>query len=178
METGNLSLILIVAGTIITGIAIFFTSRTPRPGVTPFLWVLGVGLLAANLWLVLMPAGNNPSLPTNPIARTPGSVALGEALYKENCLRCHGVTFEGNGPDAATLTSMPANLTTHVPFHEDGFLFNLITNGIGAMPALGSDVPEAERWHIINYLRESIDADTEEVHGGGEEHLHEQHSDH
>ena len=35
--------------------------------------------------------------------------AKGQTIYKSNCLRCHGVNGEGNGPDAAPLTVPPAN---------------------------------------------------------------------
>ncbi len=33
----------------------------------------------------------------------------GQAIYKNNCIRCHGINGEGNGPDAKTLTVPPAN---------------------------------------------------------------------
>jgi mono/diheme cytochrome c family protein len=178
METSTLSPILMGAGLLITLGAIYFTARQPRPPMTPFLWVIGVGLFTANLWLLFAPTSSSAALPTNPIARTADSIAKGEALYVANCLRCHGEDFGGDGPEAASLTVPPANLREHFPFHEDGFHFNLITNGVGGMPALGAQVVEEDRWHIINYLRESTAADGEGEHGGGVEHSHEDDSEH
>ena len=43
----------------------------------------------------------------------PGELGGGQAIYQKNCLRCHGVNGEGNGPDAGTLMVPPANFHTH-----------------------------------------------------------------
>ncbi|HVB79383.1 MAG TPA: cytochrome c [Candidatus Binataceae bacterium] len=37
-------------------------------------------------------------------------VALGRQIYLERCASCHGLTGEGDGPVAHTLTTPPANL--------------------------------------------------------------------
>ncbi len=36
---------------------------------------------------------------------------------------------------------------------EDGYLFDTMTNGLRNMPAFGSQVPVADRWAIIAYIR-------------------------
>lgn len=179
METTLLSPILMVAGILITLVALYFTARQPRPTVTPFLWIVGLGLLSVNLWLLFAPtSANEVALPVNPIERTAESIAKGAVLYEAQCLRCHGETFEGNGPEAASLMVPPANLREHFPFHEDGFHFNLITDGVGGMPALKTQIAEEDRWHIINYLRDATEVDAGGEHGGGVEHHHETHDDH
>jgi mono/diheme cytochrome c family protein len=176
MDTTVLSPLLLVAGIGITGVAIYLLRRTPRPAITPFLGLLGLGLLSANLWLLFAPTGNNATLPTNPLPASPERIAQGQVLYNENCLRCHGENLDGQGPEATSLTVRPANLRQHVPFHEDGYHFNVITNGFGGMPALGETLTEEERWTIIHYLREATRADAGGEHGGGEEHEHDDHS--
>ena len=37
------------------------------------------------------------------------NLAQGEAIYQKHCLRCHGVTGEGNGPEASSQIVPPAN---------------------------------------------------------------------
>lgn len=56
-----------------------------------------VGLLAACL-----PQG----------ATTAEAIPTGAEDYESYCARCHGPTGVGDGPDAAGLPSLPANLTT------------------------------------------------------------------
>ncbi len=39
-----------------------------------------------------------------------GDPENGRLLYTQHCLRCHGETLEGNGPEAGSLILPPANL--------------------------------------------------------------------
>jgi uncharacterized membrane protein len=94
------------------------------------------------------------------IHRIPPSVASlekGKALYEERCLPCHGQTGLGDGPAALALYPRPANLQVHmVPgVHTDEQIFEWITNGYpnSAMPAFKDVLTEAERWHVLNYIR-------------------------
>jgi mono/diheme cytochrome c family protein len=42
---------------------------------------------------------------------TPTSAASGEEMFKAYCAPCHGTNGKGDGPAAAALKKMPANLT-------------------------------------------------------------------
>jgi mono/diheme cytochrome c family protein len=94
---------------------------------------------------------------TNPIIPDAESIAIGEAIYREACVICHGPGGLGNGPLAATLNPRPSNLAIHmVPgIHTDGQLLEWITNGFpnSAMPSFEESYDEDERWHLINYIR-------------------------
>ena len=52
------------------------------------------------LWLALQ----------DPASANSKQVARGRVLYLEYCVSCHGITGEGDGPVARSLTTPPANL--------------------------------------------------------------------
>ena len=118
---------------------------------TATLTVLGAGILA----LSLIPTKGEGT--GNPIESTPQSIARGQNLYTQNCSSCHGINGDGKGPNAPSLAVAPADFRLHIPYHQDTFFFNVITNGLGTiMPAWGTTISEEDRWNIINYLHEAF----------------------
>ena len=94
----------------------------------------------------------------NPYPPTQASLTLGERVYRARCQGCHGVDGYGNGPAAATLYPPPTDFVVHFASghtHTDGRLYYWITEGIAgtAMPAFRDRLSEAERWHVVNFLR-------------------------
>jgi len=58
-------------------------------------------------------------------------IQKGEQLYQRNCLRCHGVALDGNGPDAASLRVPPTNFHMYVSrLKDDLALEKTIKQGI------------------------------------------------
>lgn len=47
------------------------------------------------------------------------AIDMGERVYQRNCLHCHGVTLDGKGPDAASLSVPPANFHTYLSRLKD-----------------------------------------------------------
>lgn len=93
---------------------------------------------------------------TNPILPDVESIAVGEQLYAENCVACHGPEGRGNGPAAVTLSPPPADFTAgHTATHTDGDLYYWIMEGIEnvPMPAFGDTLSAEEGWHLVNYVR-------------------------
>lgn len=93
----------------------------------------------------------------NPVPPTADSIAQGRRLYETYCLRCHGATGLGNGPDASKL-GWPIenmNLQAHLHQHSDEQLYWWIKEGKAGtpMPAFGTQLTDEEIWHLINYLR-------------------------
>ena len=92
-------------------------------------------------------------------AATPESLTNGAALYKRQCVMCHGAAGLGDGPAAKTLRGKLPSLAdktvmsklTNAQIHE------VITNGkkteIGNMPALGKRLKPEEITDIVNYVR-------------------------
>ena len=93
---------------------------------------------------------NNPILPDGE------SIAIGQALYVENCVPCHGTEGRGDGPNSTTFNPPPADFASgHTGTHPDGDLFFWIQNGIEdtPMPAFEDQFSREEIWHLVNYVR-------------------------
>ncbi len=89
------------------------------------------------------------------LSATDESLALGESLYAENCARCHGDTGQGDGPDAAGLSTDPKDFTDQERMAQLSaeMIVQSITNGVaGVMPAFET-LSEAEQWALTDYLR-------------------------
>ena len=85
-----------------------------------------------------------------------GNPKIGQALYEQHCLRCHGMSGGGNGPDAMFLIVPPAN------FHSDRSrsktdmeLMNVISFGVvfSPMHGWGNRLSEQQMWDILSYIR-------------------------
>jgi copper transport protein len=91
----------------------------------------------------------------NPFPVNAESIDTGRGIYAQVCSTCHGLTGLGDGPQAPSLPSRPADLSVHVPIHTDSELFEFIRDGIPgtAMPGQVGVLDEAEMWHLVNFLR-------------------------
>jgi putative copper resistance protein D len=92
----------------------------------------------------------------NPILPDEASIRRGQELYTANCVPCHGLMGQGDGPEAAKLSPPPADFTAgHTSTHPDGDLFYWIKEGYpdSDMPAFGPKLPDEDIWHLVNYVR-------------------------
>jgi Cytochrome C oxidase, cbb3-type, subunit III len=78
----------------------------------------------------------------------------GEERYKIFCTPCHGLQGDGNGMISIRGMKHPPS------FHQDrlrqapnGYFFDNITNGFGAMYGYSAQIPPRDRWAIIAYVR-------------------------
>ncbi len=99
------------------------------------------------------------SFQTSPTGFTAASIVHGQELFAQNCVTCHGLNGQGNGPSAAKLRIKPANLTMpHVFAHSDGELFWWLTHGIDdpegglSMPGFAGALTDDDRWALIDYV--------------------------
>ena len=92
-------------------------------------------------------------------AASPESITNGAALYKRQCVMCHGATGVGDGPAAKTLKGKLPSLTDKAVMSKltDAQIHEAITAGkkteIGNMPALGKRLKPEEITDIVNYVR-------------------------
>ncbi len=77
----------------------------------------------------------------------------GEGRYKIFCTPCHGLQGDGDGMIVMRGMKHPPS------FHQDrlrqvpnGYLFDVITNGFGAMYGYSAQIPPRDRWAIVSYL--------------------------
>jgi hypothetical protein len=89
-----------------------------------------------------------------PLPLTPELLKRGQERYRIFCSPCHGIQGDGNG-----MVSMRG--MKHPPSYHDprlrqvsnGYLYDVITNGFGGMLSYSAQIPPADRWAIIAYVR-------------------------
>jgi mono/diheme cytochrome c family protein len=89
-----------------------------------------------------------------PLPVTAELMDRGEGRYKIFCTPCHGLQGDGNGMVAMRGMKHPPTL------HQDrlrkatnGYFYDVVTNGFGAMYSYSAQIPPRDRWAIIAYVR-------------------------
>jgi mono/diheme cytochrome c family protein len=89
-----------------------------------------------------------------PLSVTQELLERGEGRYRIFCTPCHGLQGDGNG--MVVMRGMK-----HPPtFHQDrlrqspnGYFYDVITNGFGAMYGYSAQINPRDRWAIVAYVR-------------------------
>jgi len=120
------------------------------------LMVLSLALMKSAYAAQAKPAaGQKPAA----AAASPQSIENGAALFKRQCVMCHGATGQGDGPAAKTLKGKLPSLADKSTMSKitDDHIHETITNGkkteIGNMPALGKRLKPEEITDIVHYVR-------------------------
>jgi mono/diheme cytochrome c family protein len=78
----------------------------------------------------------------------------GQERYDIYCSPCHDRVGRGDGMIVRRGFRRPSS------FHDDrlrqqpaGYFFDAVTNGFGVMPSYANQVPVADRWAIVAYIR-------------------------
>lgn len=89
-----------------------------------------------------------------PVPVTKDLIDRGEQRYKVFCIVCHGPVGNGDGMIVRRGFSKPPT------FNDDrlrnapvGHFYSVITNGQGKMNSYASQIPPADRWAIVSYIR-------------------------
>jgi hypothetical protein len=89
-----------------------------------------------------------------PLPVTQELLERGQGRYKIFCTPCHGLQGDGNGMVAMRGMKHPPS------YHQDrlrqspnGYLYDVITNGFGAMYGYSAQIPPRDRWAIVAYVR-------------------------
>lgn len=94
-----------------------------------------------------------------PVPVTMDRVLHGQKKFNIFCSTCHGYQGDGQGTVAATYITKPANL--HADLYtdpvqrtaRDGYIFEVIRNGVRTMPPYGHSVGVQDAWDIVMYVR-------------------------
>jgi len=88
----------------------------------------------------------------------PDSLDIGQVIYEENCLECHGKQGEGDGPSAGDLDTDPASLSDLSYWSQvsNQDIFDVLVDG-PQIPEHGGikldDLSSEEIWSIVDYMR-------------------------
>jgi mono/diheme cytochrome c family protein len=122
---------------------------------------VGTGLLADKSGYVM-------TVPQSAIQRAGGlekMLARGQERFTIYCTPCHGRTGDGKGMvvckrekmtdpcESRGFAPLPSYEDPRLRHMPDGQLFATITHGARTMPAYGPQIPTADRWAIVSYVR-------------------------
>jgi len=124
--------------------------RSPVPGTVPR------GELRADSALYRARTESGDYVEEIPIAVTQEVLERGKDRYNIYCSVCHGKTGAGNG----IIMRGDYGYTPASSYHidrlrnaPDGYIYDVIANGVRNMPAYGQKVPVMDRWAIVAYVR-------------------------
>ncbi len=102
-----------------------------------------------------------------PIEVTPALLERGQERFGIYCTPCHGMAGDGRGIVAVGNGGLgygfqvPSYHTETLRARPDGYIFDVITNGVNTMPSYGHEMLPVDRWAVVAYVRaleESQDA--------------------
>ena len=93
------------------------------------------------------------------------------ALFSEQCVSCHGMSGQGDGPRAASMDPPPTDFTERQRYRDRTVLglYNTITQGLDGtamQPFAGLD--EAQRWALAFYVGQLATTQDEQVAGAAQ----------
>jgi len=91
-----------------------------------------------------------------PVAVNRAVLERGQKQYNVYCAPCHGKSGDGNG----IIMEGDYGYTPASSYHidrlrqaSDGYLYDVIANGVRNMPAYAQQIPVRDRWAIVAYIR-------------------------
>ncbi len=91
-----------------------------------------------------------------PVPVTPELLQQGRSRFEIFCAVCHGAGGYGGSVVAANLTERrpPSLRSPMVSARPPGFVFEVISRGLGRMPSYAAQLPVDQRWAVVAYVRQ------------------------
>jgi len=129
----------------------FSDQRSARP---PVEGTIARGQLLEDTYFHTGKIGNNPG-DVMPFPVTKEILQRGRERYNIFCAPCHSRVGDGNGfvPSRGFARKPPSFHITRLQKAPVGYIYDVITEGFGIMPEYASQIPPADRWAIVAYIR-------------------------
>ncbi len=88
-----------------------------------------------------------------PLEITHELMEKGKQKYEIFCIACHGAAGDGNGVTKSYGVLAPTYPDDRLRTVEDGYIYDVITNGKGLMYPLNDRMTPEERWATVFYVR-------------------------
>ena len=94
-----------------------------------------------------------------PVEVTGALLARGRERYGIYCSVCHGLAGDGRGIVAVGNGgqgygfAVPSYHTEGLKARPDGYVYDVILNGVNTMPSYGHEMPPSDRWAVVAYVR-------------------------
>jgi hypothetical protein len=89
-----------------------------------------------------------------PLPLTKELLERGQERYAIFCTPCHGLQGDGQGMIAMRgMKHPPSYHQDRVRAEPNGYYYDVVTNGFGAMYGYSAQIPPRDRWAIIAYVR-------------------------
>lgn len=99
-------------------------------------------------------------VPTVPVPVTMALLERGQERFGIYCSPCHGnagdgkgIVMVGNGGTGYGYVPAPSYHTDMLRDVPDGYIYEVITNGVRNMPSYAHVMPPADRWAVVSYIR-------------------------
>ena len=97
---------------------------------------------------------------TVPVDVTSALIERGQERYEIFCSVCHGIAGDGKGiimtgnnGQGYGYVPAPSYHTETLRERPDGYIYDVILNGVNNMPSYGHELPPADRWAVVAYVR-------------------------
>jgi len=91
----------------------------------------------------------------NPVKPTPENLASAKKFFGFDCAMCHGVTGDGKGDLAASMSLKMSDWhdASVLAKISDSEIFDIIQKGKGKMTGEGDRLSSEKTWELVNYVR-------------------------